>query len=169
MKIKPVLFHRYSNLISKGIREITNSYYNHAGLIFSLDDKLFFVEAVEFGVIVMPVDSMYKKYSHIAKIKVLDEVETNIPFWEHFGDKYDFTVFGSQIYFYALKQLLGEENSIVKQFSNEKIENAFYCFEFVAYAIGLENSWNSDGTWFSNLDSNGNIRKIDNRKIYLTK
>lgn len=158
MKITPVLFHRYGNLVSSGIRLGTDSYWNHCGWCFiDSDGREMFSEAIEFGVILITKQNMLKKYSSICEIKYLEEVETDVDYKSHLGDRYDFSIFGSQGAFYFSKKLFGTESFITKKISNKDIENAWFCFEWLGYMCKKENYWNLTGRDFSPLNRKGEL------------
>ena len=120
------------NLISKGIRLFTKSKYNHGAILYNGN----VYEFDEYG-------------KHI----------TNYFDWEYNGTvtsnpitinpllldakgKYDFGIFVNEVLFYLTKS---------EYFSNRDNPDAWYCFEFCGYVMGMKNYWKLTGKDFESL------------------
>lgn len=132
MKGYLILCHNPTNLISKGIRLVTNSYYNHSAILF----EGFVYEFNEHGKVVTRLSDW--KYNGITTYR---EVNLVVNPRTVFG-KYDFKIFLNEFMFY----LTGWEI-----FTNKNRIDAWYCFEFCAYCMGLPGSWMATGKTFENL------------------
>ena len=129
MKGYLILCHNPNNLISKGIRFITNSYWNHSAILF----EGFVYEFNQHGKVVTKLSEW--KYQGVTSFK---EVELTVNPRTVFG-KYDFKIFINEIMFY----LTGWE-----VFTNKNRIDAWYCFEFCGYCIGMPKSWKLTGKDF---------------------
>lgn len=132
MKGYLILCHNPTNLISKGIRLVTNSFYNHSAILF----EGFVYEFNEHGKVVTRLSDW--KYNGITTYR---EVNLVVNPRTVFG-KYDFKIFANEFMFY----LTGWEI-----FTNKNRIDRYYCFEFCAYCMGLPNSWMATGKTFENL------------------
>ena len=129
MKGYLILCHNPANLISKGIRLVTNSYFNHGAILF----EGYVYEFNEHGKVVTKLQDW--KYNGITTYK---EVELTVNPRTVFG-KYDFKIFINEFMFY----LTGWEI-----FTNKNRIDCWYCFEFCGYCIGMPNSWKLTGKDF---------------------
>lgn len=132
MKGYLILCHNPTNLISKGIRLVTNSYYNHSAILF----EGYVYEFNEHGKVVTRLSDW--KYNGITTYK---EVNLIVNPRTVFG-KYDFKIFLNEFMFY----LTGWE-----VFTNKNRIDMYYCFEFCAYCMGLPKSWMATGKTFEKL------------------
>ena len=132
MKGYLILCHNPTNLISKGIRLVTNSFYNHSAILF----EGYVYEFNEHGKVVTRLSDW--KYNGITTYR---EVNLIVNPRTVFG-KYDFKIFLNEFMFY----LTGWE-----VFTNKNRIDSWYCFEFCAYCMGLHESWKATGKTFENL------------------
>ena len=127
-----LLCHNPTNLISKGIRLITKSKYNHGAILYNGN----VYEFNEKGKVVTPyIDWHYKgTVKHVP-------IHIN-PLLLNVKGSYDFGIFVNEVLFYLTKS---------EYFSNRDNPNAWYCFEFCGYVIGMKNSWKLTGKDFESL------------------
>ena len=127
-----LLCHNPDNLISKGIRLITNSKYNHGAILYNGN----VYEFNEHGKVVTPYsDWHYKGTVALIPITIVNDPRGII-------GQYDFGIFVNESLFY----LTGLEF-----FTNRNNPNAWYCFEFCAKVMGFPNSWKATGKIFEDL------------------
>lgn len=143
MKCFVILCHRPNNLISKGIRAVTGSYWNHSAIL--LDGYIY--EAV---------------YPKIRKIKYTDwqllhnyeikSIEYTLVYNpnDYVGLGYDLGVFVNELCFYLASKLFGKYSKLAKWFSNRNDSKKWFCFELCAYLVGKKNSWKANGLTFDN-------------------
>lgn len=103
----------------------------------------------------MPINKMIKKYGKNCYIRYLPTVESLVNPLMFLDCQYQFSVFGTQIMHSFAKWLFGSNSYIANKISNKKEPNKFYCFELLAFVLGLDYSWEADGKTFSNLEYNG--------------
>lgn len=144
---QPVLFHRPHNLISKGIRLVTNSYYNHAGAYFIDENGVeWFVEAVEGGVRILLWSKALVYYKQFdCEISFYASRPMVRDYKEVLGNGYEFAAFPRELAYYSSLRFLGTENRITKWLSNIDDKSKFVCFELVSYLQGDEKPWGANG------------------------
>jgi hypothetical protein len=127
-----LLCHNPNNLISKGIRLITDSKYNHGAILFDGD----VYEFNEYGKVVTPyIDWKYKGTVKHVPIHIVNDPR-------NINGKYDFGIFLNEVLFCLTKN---------EYFSNRDNPDAWYCFEFCGYVMGMKNSWKLTGKDFESL------------------
>ena len=127
-----LLCHNPNNLISKGIRLITNSYWNHGAILF--EGNVY--EFNEYGKVVTPyVNWKYKGDVRNVPIHIINDPR-------NINGHYDFGVFVNEVLFY----LTGFDF-----FTNRDNPDAWFCFEFCGEVMGLKNSWKLTGKDFEKL------------------
>jgi hypothetical protein len=132
MKAFIILCHNPNNLISKGIRLVTGSFWNHGAILF----EGYVYEFNMNGKVVTKLSDW-----HYNGITTYIEVDLKVNPRTVIG-KYDFGVFVNELLFY----LTGWE-----YFTNRNNENKYYCFEYLAYCMGLPNSHMATGKTFESL------------------
>ena len=129
MKGYLILCHNPNNLISRGIRFITNSYWNHSAILF----EGYVYEFNQKGKVVTKLSEW--KYNGVTSFKEVKLVVNP----NDVNGYYDFGVFINEALFY----LTGWE-----YFTNRNNITKWYCFEFCGYCIGMSNSWKLSGKNF---------------------
>lgn len=140
-----ILCHRPKNLISKGIRFITGSYWNHSALLVNG----YVYEAVYPRIRKMRYAEWIELHQNIER-KYIDYELINDPN-ELVGLRYDLGVFLNELCFYIASRIFGKYSKTAKFFSNRNSKEKWYCFELSAWCIGKKNSWKANGLTFENL------------------
>jgi len=139
-----ILCHRKNNLISKGIRFITGSYWNHSALLING----YVYEAVYPRIRKMRYSEWIELHSNIER-KYIDYELVNNP--NKLVDlRYDLGVFVNELCFYVASCIFGKYSKTAKFFSNRNDEKKYFCFELCAWCVGKPNSWKSNGFTFDN-------------------
>lgn len=139
-----ILCHRPNNLISKGIRFITNSYWNHSALLVNG----YVYEAVYPRIRKMRYAEWIELHSNIER-KYIDYELVNDPN-ELVGLRYDLGIFVNELCFYIASRIFGKYSKTAKFFSNRNDEKKYFCFELCAWCVGKRNSWKANGLTFDN-------------------
>ena len=127
-----LLCHNPTNLISKGIRGVTGSKYNHGAILF--EGNVY--EFNEYGKVVTP----YHGWTYPGTVTIVLVTITNDP--RNINGHYDFGIFINETLFYLTD---------LEFFTNRDNPNAWFCFEFCAEVMGLPNSWKANGKTFEGL------------------
>lgn len=130
-----ILCHRPNSLISKGIRFITGSYWNHSALLVNG----YVYEAVYPRIRKMSYSEWIELHSNIERKYILYTL-VNDPN-ELVGLRYDLGIFVNELCFYLTK---------LKYFTNRNDVNRWFCFEMTAWCVGKKNSWKANGFTFDN-------------------
>ncbi len=133
MKCHVILCHKKNSLISKGIRFITGSYWNHSAILVNN----FVYEAV-FPRIRKMRYSEWVDINENVERKAIEYELINDPN-EMVGKSYDLGIFINEVLFYLTK---------LEFFSNRNNENKWFCFEFSAYCVGKNEYWSANGLTF---------------------
>lgn len=139
-----ILCHRPNNLISKGIRFITGSYWNHSALLVNG----YVYEAVYPRIRKMRYADWIELHQNIER-KYIDYELVNDPN-ELVGLRYDLGIFINELCFYIASRIFGKYSKTAKFFSNRNDEKKYFCFELSAWCIGKPNSWKANGFTFDN-------------------
>jgi hypothetical protein len=132
MKAFIILCHNPTNLISKGIRLVTGSFWNHGAILYNGYVYEFNING---KVVTRLSDWNYNGITQYREVNLV--VNPN-----DVNGYYDFGVFVNEALFY----LTGWE-----YFTNRNDENKWYCFEYLAYCMGLDNSHMANGKDFESL------------------
>ena len=153
---QPVLFHRPNNLISKGIRAVTGSYWNHcAALFFDEQGDLMLLEAVEGGVRIWLWSEARKYYDKFnCEYFMLPSREMVRNYKPLLGAGYEFMAFPRELLYFGSQNILGKENKFTKYLSNIDDPTKFVCFELISYLQGDKNTWGATGLRFDNKKNN---------------
>lgn len=139
-----ILCHRPNNLISKGIRFITGSYWNHSALL---------VNGYVYEAVFPRIRKKeYKEWLELHKdieLKHIFDILKNDPN-QLVGLRYDLGVFVSELCFYIASRIFGKDSKIAKFFSNRNDVSKWFCFELCAWCVGKPNSWRANGFTFDN-------------------
>jgi len=139
-----ILCHRKNNLISKGIRFITGSYWNHSALLING----YVYEAVYPRIRKIRYSEWIELHSNIER-KYIEYTLVNDP--NKLVDlRYDLGVFVNELCFYVASRIFGKYSKTAKFFSNRNDEKKYFCFELCAWCVGKKNSWKSNGLTFDN-------------------
>jgi len=144
---KPVLFHRPHNIISKGIRLVTGSYWNHAGA-YCIDENgvEWFIEAVEGGVRIWLWSKALAYYQQFdCEIRFMGKRPMLRDYKQVLGDGYEYAAFPRELFYYSSLRFLGPTNKLTKNLSNIDDKSKFICFELVSYLQGDEKPWGANG------------------------
>lgn len=131
MKCTLLLIHRPKNLISKGIRFFTDSYWNHSAILVDgwvIEAEYPKVRKIKY------VD--WLEINANREVYLIDNLELKNDIRNLVGIKYDLGVFINELLFYATKN---------EYFANRDAPNKWYCHELSAFALGLPNYWKSTG------------------------
>ena len=120
------------NLISKGIRFFTKSKYNHGAILYNGN----VYEFNEKGKVV----TTYSDWTYKGTVALIPITIANNPI--NIKGQYDFGIFVNEVLFYLTKN---------EYFSNRDNPDAWYCFEFCGYVMGMKNSWKLTGKDFESL------------------
>lgn len=137
-----ILCHNPTNLVSKGIRLVTRSYWNHSAILYNG----YVYEFTDVG----KKKTKYSewKYNGITRLESVDlQIDPDTV-----NGKYDFGVFVNEILFYITK---------FDFFTNRDNPDAWYCFEFCAYCMGLSNYWRYTGKDFESLPNCFNFKPLN--------
>ncbi len=129
-----ILCHRHNNLISKGIRGITGSYWNHSAILVNG----YVYEAVYPRIKKTPYTEWLELHNY--ELKLIDYELINDPN-ELVGLRYDLGIFVNELCFYLTK---------LEYFTNRNDSKKWFCFELSAYLVGKKNSWKANGLTFDN-------------------
>lgn len=148
-----MLVHRPGNAISYGIREITDSYYNHLAIRVKIDGIYFVIEA-EYPRVRMLLFEDWKEInkSRIYRIYAGEKCVKNPLFFVN--KKYELVVFLREICLFLCIKSFGNESSITIFLSNKNDENKWFCFELGAEIIGLSNAHLATGNTFEKYYEN---------------
>ena len=153
MKYRTVLVHRPTNLISKGIRYVTNSYWNHS---YVECENGLCCEAVFPKVrVISNVDIKAHYDSYNCKYLFTNWYESENGFDKYLNKPYQLNIFWRQPLYYFLAYKLGNDNYITLKFGNKGNDNSWFCHELSADHKSLKSPHLADGRYFSNLDKNG--------------
>jgi len=130
-----ILCHRPNNLLSKGIRFITGSYWNHSAILVNG----YVYEAVYPRIRKMRYSEWIELHSNIER-KYIDYELVNDPN-ELVGLRYDLGIFVNELCFYLTK---------LEYFTNRNDVNRWFCFEMTAWCVGKKNSYKANGLTFDN-------------------
>ncbi len=132
MKAYIILCHNPTNLISKGIRFVTKSYWNHGAILYNG----FVYEFNTKGKVVTKLSEWHyngiTQYREVVLVRDPNDVK----------GFYDFGVFVNEALFYITK---------LDYFTNRNDVSKWYCFEYCAYLIGMPNSHMATGKDFESL------------------
>jgi hypothetical protein len=143
MKCFVILCHRPNNLISKGIREVTGSYWNHGAILVNG----YVYEAVYPRIKKTPYTEWLELHNY--ELKLIDYELINDPN-ELVGLRYDLGIFVNELCFYVASRIFGKYSKTAKFFSNRNDEKKYFCFEMTAWCVGKKNSWKANGLTFDN-------------------
>lgn len=138
-----ILCHRPNNLLSKGIRYITGSYWNHSAILVNG----YVYEAVYPRIRKMRYSEWLELHNY--ELELIDYELINDPN-ELVGLMYDLGVFVNELCFYISSRIFGKYSKTAKFFSNRNDEKKYFCFELSAWCVGKRNSWKSNGLTFDN-------------------
>jgi hypothetical protein len=148
--ITPVLMHRPANLISKGIRLVTGSYWNHAGFKVTVEGIVMFVEAVEGGVRIWTWEKAKEYYdSKNCEYKFLPDCIMERSYVSKLSSGYEFMTFPREILYLTSIKLFGN-CYLTDKLSNLDDPSKFVCFELLAYCMGKHYPWRATGKTFDN-------------------
>jgi hypothetical protein len=153
MWYRVVLVHRPSNLVSKAIREVTDSYWNHSYLE-GMDGVC--CEAVWPKVRVISVIEIKAHYDAFGCVYEYGEwYESEITFEKYLNKPYQLNIFWRQPLYYALAHKFGKTHAITSIFNNRGRNGSWFCHELCADHKGLKSPHLADGRYFSNLNRFG--------------
>lgn len=162
MRYRVVLVHRPDNLISKGIREVTDSYWNHSYLerengvcCEAVWPKVRKISEVD-------IKAYYDK--HNCEYSYGEWYESDVEFSKYLNKPYQLNIFWRQPLYYYLAYKYGKAHWTTKQLSNRGDDGSWFCHELCADHKGLKKPHLADGKYFSNLDKKGNVRE-DKKKM----
>ena len=142
--------HRPDNLISKGIRLVTGSYWNHAGFKVQVEGITMFVEAVGGSVRIWSWENAKAHYdSSNCKYKFLPACFMERSYVDKLGAGYEFMAFIRDPAYLLSVKLFGK-SYITDKLSNLDDPSKFVCFELLAYCMGKNNPWRATGKTFDN-------------------
>jgi hypothetical protein len=148
--ITPILMHRPDNLISKGIRLVTGSYWNHAGFKVQVEGITMFVEAVGGSVRIWSWKNAKAHYdSSNCEYKFLPDCIMERSYVDKLGAGYEFMAFIRDPAYLLSVKLFGK-SYITDKLSNLDDPSKFVCFELLAYCMGKKNPWRATGKTFDN-------------------
>jgi hypothetical protein len=148
--ITPVLIHRPANLISKGIRLVTGSYWNHAGFKVQVEGIMMFVEAVEGSVRIWTWENAKSYYDDSnCEYKYLPDCVMERSYVSKLGASYEFMRFLRDPAYLLSYKLFGE-CWVTDTLSNLDDPTKFVCFELLAYCMGKQRPWRATGKTFDN-------------------
>lgn len=142
MKCHVILCHKNNSLISKGIRFITGSYWNHSAILVNN----FIYEAV-FPRIRKIRYSEWVDINENVERKAIEFELINDPN-EMVGKSYDLGIFINEVLFYLFARINGKTSKSAKFFSNRNNDSKWFCFEFSAYCVGKKKYWSANGLTF---------------------
>lgn len=152
----PILFHRPNNLLSKAIRMVTGSYWNHCGAIFlDKDGDLMFIESVEGGTKIWlwsEAKTYYDKFN--CEYKFCYEREMVRNYKKKLNAGYEYFKFIREPFYYLSCKVLGNDSKITKWLSNLDDPTRFVCFELISYLQGDSKPWGATGFRFDNKKNN---------------
>jgi hypothetical protein len=130
-----ILCHRQKNIISKGIRFITGSYWNHSAILVNG----YVYEAVYPRIRKTPYKEWLELHKDIELKHIFDTLKNDPN--ELVGLRYDLGIFVNELCFYLTK---------LEYFTNRNDVNRWFCFELSAWCIGKKNSYKANGLTFDN-------------------
>lgn len=151
---KPILFHRPNNLVSKAIRSVTGSYWNHAGALIWIDGDWWLLEAVENGVVLWlwsEAKAYYDKFN--CEYKICYDIPMRRDFKNKVNKGYEYFALLKDFAYYTSMRFFGD-CWLTKYLSNIDNPKRFVCFELIAYLRGDAKPWGATGVSF---DSKKNI------------
>lgn len=157
----PFKWYNPISYLGAAIRFFTKYPYNHVGVVVSNWGKLFINEAIEKGVISIPVENRFKGEDVLIlrdPIGIDEEVFARRANSFLGNTGYDFTsLLMFQLIFQVTKTWIGR--------TQEKAKKRMYCSEYVAYLYGINNWWrvspdriNNGGTF--NVVFEGNNKEL---------
>lgn len=142
--VKLVLVKRYQNLISAGIRDVTNSPYNHLAVWVKIFGKWYVVEA-EFPIVRLLASDKWLEINEGRDLHFTSELEAvNNPL-DYVGNRYFAGIFINYLGFHLSKKLYKITawkwfNKLSKWFLYRDKKNQEYCFQLGAKVLG----WKQD-------------------------
>jgi len=158
------------NLISIGIRLLTESFWNHTAMIvIDIDKKIYCIEALGLGVQKTPVEKYLDEKHHIIKVvrlrpeafKDIDEYQTGIltatgRIWGKIGLKYDTWAIVWLAFKYIFKGTYKQTRKYIPVGNPLQSREKFFCSELiceVCYKISSINDYLFQGTTKQTCDT----------------
>jgi len=132
----PFSFKRPLSLIGWAIRKVTRTYWNHASLLVDIHGTKMMLESDINGVVAIP----FKEWAKEKEIAIYDfdygqrEISKA---WSKVGHtKYDFL---SLLWFVLIRAVTGKYYGYTTE---RKAAKRFYCYEYLAWVMGMDNYYN---------------------------
>ena len=153
MWYRVVLVHRPDNLISKGIRGASDSFWNHSYLERQDGQCCEAVFPKVREISSKDIQAHYDKYN--CKYEYGEWYESEVGFEKYLNSPYQLNIFWRQPIYYALSYKLGKTHCITKIFNNLGDDTHWFCHELCADHKGMKSPHLADGRYFSNLNRFG--------------
>lgn len=144
MICKTALIHRTDNIISEEIREITDSYWNHAAVICLVEDEWFVIEA-EYPKVRMMELNEWERINIGREIHYTSQYTSKVNPLKFVGKRYALGVFINRLGWYLCNKIKYHKGA--SWFVNRDPKGV-YCFELCAIVQGLTNPWLATGNSF---------------------
>lgn len=157
MKYRTVLVHRPTNLISKGIRYVTDSYWNHSYV--ECENGLCCEAVFPKVMIISNVDIKAHYDSYNCEYKYCEWYESENGFDKYLNKPYQLNIFWRQPLYYLLAYEFGKTHWLTNWFNNAGNDNSWFCHELCADHKSMKKPHLADGRYFDNRNNLGKFVK----------